>query len=448
MSSIAHRELHLSELIGALSHALDLTEGLPPGHALRCCWLGMHIGREARMDDAALHTLYYTLLLKDAGCSSNAARLFALYRCDDLLVKRDFKTVDSQSLLELGRFMLGHAGLGEPLRQRLRLMFELSTQGNEVGEDLFRTRCERGADIALKLGFDHDVADGVRCLDEHWNGEGKPQGLRSEAIPLQARIALLAQVIEVFHRAAGAQAALREVRARAGRWFDPSLVAIVEKLAVAPEWWDGLADEGLMARVRDLEPQGCVQLADDARMDAIAEAFAQVIDAKSPFTFGHSSRVAVYTEALAEAVGLSDARRRWLRRAALLHDIGKLGVSNAVLDKPGKLNDAEWAAMRMHPVHTETILSKLPIFADLASVAAAHHERPDGRGYPKGLGDAEITLETRLITLADVFDALTAQRPYREAMPIAQALEIMQSECGSALDGDLFPNVRCFCAAN
>ncbi|HES76136.1 MAG TPA: HD domain-containing protein [bacterium] len=436
--------LHLSELIGALSHALDMTEGLPPGHSLRCCWLGMHIGIEAGMGISELQTLYYTLLLKDAGCSSNAARLFELYRCDDLIVKRDFKSVNSQSIMELGRFMIGHVGLGESLRERLKLMFDLTRQGDDIGEDLFRTRCERGADIALKLGFDEHVAHGVRCLDEHWNGQGKPAGIKTEAIPMQSRIALLAQVIEVFHAASGVEAALREVRARSGSWFDPALVSIVERLAVMPEWWAGLQHGGLMARVRDIEPQACAQLADEERLDAIAEAFAQIIDAKSPFTFGHSTRVAVFTDILAEAVGLDTTRRNWLRRGALLHDIGKLGVSNAVLDKPGKLTEKEWVVMRMHPVHTESILSKLPMFADLAEMSAAHHERLDGQGYPKGLRDQDICLETRLITLADIFDALTAQRPYREAMPIEQALSIMSLECGSAIDGDLFRHVQTF----
>lgn len=445
MHTVQPVRLYLSDLIGALSHALDLTEGLPPGHALRCCWLGMHIGKEAGMSDVDLHALYYTLLLKDAGCSSNAARLFELYRCDDRIVKRDFKQVDSQSLVELGRFMMGHVGLGEPMRDRLRMMFDLTRQGEDIAEELFRTRCERGADIALKLGFDEQVAAGVRCLDEHWNGRGKPAGIVGEDIPLNARIALLSQVIEVFHAAGGPPAALREVRRRSGQWFDPSLAEIVERLSRDPTWWSGLQEEGLSQRIRDIEPEARVQLADADRLDGIAEAFAWIIDAKSPFTFGHSSRVAAYTDALAEAVGLDETHRRWLKRGALLHDIGKLGVSNAVLDKPGRLNEAEWAAMRMHPVHTDNILAKLPMFADLAKVSAAHHERLDGKGYPWGLSDVDIVMETRLITLADIFDALTAQRPYRSAMPIGRALDIMAEERDTAIDGGLFSHLLEIC---
>jgi HD-GYP domain-containing protein (c-di-GMP phosphodiesterase class II) len=127
-------------------------------------------------------------------------------------------------------------------------------------------------------------------------------------------------------------------------------------------------------------------------------------------------------------------RVRWLRRGGLLHDLGKLGVSNAVLDKPGSLDESEWAMIRRHPEHSETILSRLLPFAELAAIAGAHHERLDGKGYPRGLKGAEIRLETRIITTADIFDALTAERPYRAAMPTEKALEIMQGMVGTAID--------------
>jgi HD-GYP domain-containing protein (c-di-GMP phosphodiesterase class II) len=132
------------------------------------------------------------------------------------------------------------------------------------------------------------------------------------------------------------------------------------------------------------------------------------------------------------------SRRRWLHRAALLHDIGKLGVSNMILDKPGKLDDAEWEVMRTHASHTQEILGRVGVFNDLAPIAAAHHERLDGRGYPLGLMDFQITRETRIITISDFYDALTAERPYRAAMAIDDALGVIRSEIGSAVDQDCF----------
>ena len=145
---------------------------------------------------------------------------------------------------------------------------------------------------------------------------------------------------------------------------------------------------------------------------------------------------------IAEQFGFSEERRRWLKRAALLHDIGKLGVSNSILDKPGKLDPDEWEAMKLHAVYSETILSRIAAFGDLARIAAAHHERLDGKGYPRGLGGDEIALETRIITTADIFDALTAERPYRAAMPVSKALSIMLEMVGTAIDNDCFAALR------
>jgi len=174
--------------------------------------------------------------------------------------------------------------------------------------------------------------------------------------------------------------------------------------------------------------------ADDAYLDDIADAFAQVIDAKSPYTSGHSRRVAGFTELVAEHVGLDAASRRRLKRAALLHDVGKLGVSNTILDKPGKLNDSEWQAMRQHAVHSERILSRIPAFAELAEIGGAHHERLDGKGYPRGIDASAIGLTTRIVSVADVCDALTADRPYRAAMAPDAMLAIMMKDSGTAFD--------------
>ena len=139
---------------------------------------------------------------------------------------------------------------------------------------------------------------------------------------------------------------------------------------------------------------------------------------------------------------LAESRRRWLYLAALLHDIGKLGVSNTILDKPGKLDADEWAAMQMHAADTQTILSRIAAFGDLAPIAGAHHERLDGKGYPHGLKGDQIALETRIITTADIFDALTADRPYRAAMPVTKALAIMTDMVGTAIDADCFAALR------
>lgn len=325
--------LTLSELIGALSHALDITEGQAEGHCVRCCWIGMHVGRAMGLPDETLWELYYTLLLKDLGCSSNAARICELYLTDDLAFKHDFKTVNG-SLPKVLKFVIGHTGLGASLTERFKALAHIMQNGDELAQELIHTRCTRGAEIARQLRFGDGVAAGIHSLDEHWNGGGRPARLKGEAIPVLSRIALLAQVVDVFNVSDGVDAACWEIEDRCGSWFDPAVVSAFRRCAADPAFWEQLSAPGLEAAVFALEPGRFVVPLDEDYLDEIATAFGQVVDAKSPYTAGHSARVALYTEGIAAELGLDQRRRRWLRRAALLHDMGKLGVSNAVLDKP------------------------------------------------------------------------------------------------------------------
>ena len=347
----------------------------------------------------------------------------------------DLKTA-GLSLPSLMNFVIRHTGVKAGLAERFRAIAHAVQNGADIHRELTETRCSRGAQIARQLRFSEDVADGIQALDEHWDGSGQPQGLGGEEIPLYSRIALLAQVVDVFHASAGPQATREEVARRGGRWFDPRIADAFAVLARDPEFWRQLASDDLEQRVLEMEPAQQLQPVDDDYLDDIALAFGQIVDAKSPFTAGHSSRVALIADQLSEQLGLGAAERRWLRRGALLHDLGKLGVSNQILDKPGKLDPSEWAAVQRHALHTEQILGRISAFGVLARVAGAHHEKLDGTGYPRGLDARHIRLETRIITAADIFDALTADRPYRAAMPTAQALQVMRDGVGSSIAAD------------
>ncbi len=428
------RIMRMTDIVSAISYALDLTEGQPPGHCLRCCAIGLSVGKSVGLTQGHLSNLYYTILLKDAGCSSNAARLWELYGGDDREIKNDFKTTDSQSLAQMAKFILRHAGPGEALKQRLKRVLHITYRGRDLATELVRSRCERGADIARQCGFNDAVALGIQSLDEHWNGNGRPNGLHGITIPIEARIALLAQVADVFHSVGGPERALKEIQGRAGTWFDPELVAAFKILARRPGFWQPLVSPNIEEHVRRLEPETHVVFVDENRLDTIANAFAQVVDAKSTFTSGHSHRVAAYADTIALHKGLAPNRRRWLKRGALLHDVGKLGVSNSILDKPGRLTEREWISVRAHARLSEDIIGRIAALADIAPIAGAHHERLDGKGYPRGLASDAIGLETRIITVADIFDALTAQRPYRDAMPLQQALAVMTEMRGTAID--------------
>ena len=437
----AGQSVSLAELVGAFSYALDITEGQPAGHATRCCWIGSHIGRAIGLSPQDRDDLYFALLLKDLGCSSNAARICELYQADDRAFKQGYKTVGT-SLAATIHFIASRTATAAPLHRRAAAIGTILRHGDDIAQELIVSRCTRGADIARSLRFGDGVTSGIYHLDEHYDGSGRPGHLRGEAIPLASRIALLAQVADVFHTHAGPAAALDEVERRSGSWLDPALVRAFVTVAADPGFWSTLSSPYLDTRLLALTPREHRRTVDDDYLDSIAAAFGAVIDTKSPFTAGHSGRVADVATRIAVEMDVLPARRRWLHRAALLHDVGKLGVSNSILDKPGRLDEREWVEMRDHAVHTQAILGRIGVLADLAPIAAAHHERLDGSGYPLGLRDDQIRRETRIITICDYYDALTSDRPYRAAMSVDAAMAIIGSEVGAAIDGDCFEALR------
>ena len=430
--------LRLSEVVAAMTYALDLTEGQPEGHALRGCLIGMAVGTELGLGTQALSDLYYALLLKDLGCSSNAAKLGYIFGADDFQVKRAFKRVNLDNLKEGTPFVLANAGSAAPLHRRLKHVLDVSLGRHGGHTALTQVRCERGADIARQMGFSEGTAAAIRALDEHWNGNGHPYKLAGEAIPLLGRILCLAQTAEVFYTGDGPAAAWQVALARSGSWFDPEVVTAFGRAQARPGFLATLEHTGLETRVKRLEPREKVLPTDDEQLDLIAEAFARVIDAKSPWTYRHSERVRQFALGAAGqllgSAAFSGAQLRRLSRAALLHDIGKLGVSNLVLDKQGKLTDAEFAAIKRHPAYSELILSRVGPFRELAALAGAHHERLDGRGYYRAVPATTLALEVRVLSVADQFEALTAARPYRVGLSPETALEILYRDAGSGVD--------------
>ncbi len=437
--------VRFSEVVASFTYALDMTEGQPPGHCLRACRIGMEIGHVLNLSRQDLWNLYYAILLKDAGCSSNAARLFELYAADDRTTKKNFKTVDTDSLLQVARFVFSNTAMGHPLREKIGKIVNLAVHGEDLATEMFMARCERGAHIATEMGFNDDIAQAIRCLDEHWNGKGRPRGLKKEEIPLFSRIALLAQVADVFSYDGTPGKALQEIRKRSGSWFDPEIVDAFSRVAGSSRLWEEPASERLENQVMELEPMEFSQPADADRLDRVARAFGKIIDAKSPYTYGHSQRVGDFTYAMARGLGLTQPHSRWVRRGGFLHDLGKLGISNTILDKPGRLSGEEYELVKNHARYTEEILIRIGVFKTLSFIAGAHHERLDGGGYPRGLRAETIPVETRIISIADIFDALTEDRPYRKALSDDQAFSIMQDMRDKALDSrilDLFMDWR------
>ncbi len=431
-------DLRLSEVIAALSAALDVTEGQPAGHARRTCLIGMRLAEVIGLGPGLRSSLFYALLLKDAGCSTNASKVAELYGADDRAVKLDRKTTDHLSTVDNVRHLVRNVAPGAGPLAKGRQLVALARQANEASHTLLQMRCERGADIARMIDLDEDTAAAIRSLDEHWDGGGYPYHLEGEAIPLLGRVLCLAQTVEVFLARDGVQAAMDVARHRRGTWFDPELVDALLTLEGDTALWEALSDGDASSALIAHEPRDRVERADDERLDRIAEAFARVIDAKSPYTARHSEGVARIAVDVGRRLGFDAVALRDLRRAGLLHDIGKLGVSSRILDKPGRLDEQEWQAMRRHPELTYRILRPVTAFAGLAADAAAHHEKLDGSGYHLGSTAAALSPAARVLAVADIAEALGADRPYRAALAPDEVLAIMRRDAGTALCPEAF----------
>ncbi len=438
--------ISLAEILSALSFALDLTEGAVPGHALRSCLIGMRLAEELDLPSERMADLYYALLLKDVGCSSNAARLCQIIGGgDERRVKAGVKLEDwtrpDRPKLSTLQLLWNTVEPDAGALKRTMGIVRIGMTQHRNNEEMIKLRCDRGAQILRKVGLGETAAEAVRGLDEHWDGSGYPERRIGDAIPLEARILAVAQHLDVFATERGTETAIEVLEERSGRWFDPELVRIAKHLdKYGILWCNAVAatpEADARQAVLDLAPES-VGLLKAADVDLICEAFADVVDAKSSFTFEHSLGVADAAVGIAKGLGLSEQRVQLVKRAALLHDIGKLRVPNSILDKPASLSAEEWSIMQEHPRLTREILSRVKSFAELAFIAGAHHERLDGSGYPDKLVARELPLEARIISVADGFSALTQSRPYRAGLPTDEVIEIMSRGVPRKLDSDCF----------
>jgi len=417
---VSSSNISLAEIISALSFALDLTDGAMPGHALRTCVLGMRLGEGLFLPAARMSNLYYALLLKDVGCSSNLD-----HRCEILGYEKHLKpanTPERKGEPALSMFTLlwntGHRS-HSPLRRAADLL-HLGFATRRKNESIVSLRCDRGARILRKLGLGDGVAEAVRGVDEHWDGSGFPAHRTRHHIPLESRIISIAQFLDVYAFEHGREAAIRVLGERSERWFDPKIARMALQLHRQGTLWryasHATPEIETRAAVLDFAPAEMSSLkAGD--IDLICEAFSDVVDA---------------------VLGLTKERTRLVHRAALLHDLGKLRVPNSILDKPYSLAPEEWRVVREHPSLTREILSRIGPFAELAAIAGAHHEKLDGSGYPNGLKAPDLPVEARIVTIADVYGAMTEDRPYRPGLTPRQALHNISREVPQRLDSNCF----------
>jgi HD-GYP domain-containing protein (c-di-GMP phosphodiesterase class II) len=288
--------------------------------------------------------------------------------------------------------------------------------------------------FAAQLGLDDLVQESVAASYERWDGRGWPGDLAGEQIPLSSRICQLAEYVEVAHRCGGTPAAAELASERSGRQFDPALAGLI--VDEGDTLLAGLDTQRSWQTVIGAEPALGPRLS-GAAVDEALEAVADFVDLKSPYTLGHSRAVAALATEAARVLGLAPADVVQLRRAALLHDLGRLGVSNAIWDKPGPLGAGERERIRLYPYLTERILSQSPALGSLVQVAVQHRERLDGSGYPRGLTAAAIGAAARTLAAADAYQTWREPRPHRRELSGSAAAERLRRDARAGrLDPD------------
>jgi HD-GYP domain-containing protein (c-di-GMP phosphodiesterase class II) len=424
-------DLRLAELVAALSLGVDLGFGQPMEHVLRQCLIGLRLAERLGLDEQARAVVYYTALLTNVGCHSDAHEQ-AKWFGDDIALKSGKYT--HQPGLRGAAASMRLLGAGRPPLHRFRVGLEFLISGRRELDGMIASHAKLAQTLAQQLGLPDAVRKAVGSSYEQWDGRGWPGNLAGEAVPMAARIAQLAEFVEVAHRVGGSAAAIALARKRSGKQFDPKLAQLL--CARAPEIFDGLELVRAWDAVIEGEPALAVVLSDD-QFDAALLAIANFIDLKSPFTLGHAAAVAELCAGAGARLGLPPAELRTLRRAGLVHDFGRLGVSNSIWDKPAPLAAGEWERVRMHPYVTERMLHQSAALAPLGAIAVQHRERLDGSGYPRAVAGSAISMPARILGAADAYQAMCEPRPYRAARPADEAMRLLRAEVRAGrLDGD------------
>jgi HD-GYP domain-containing protein (c-di-GMP phosphodiesterase class II) len=383
--------VRLAELVAALSLGVDLGFGQPMEHVLRQCLIALRIAERLGLDEAARAGVYYTALLDNVGCHSDAHEQAKWFGDDVALkaLKYDYPLRSPQGMIASIRLL----GSGNPPLHRFRVGLEPVLSGHRDMDDMINHHARITLLLAEQLGLPDTVLRALTSVYEQWNGKGWPGVLSGEEIPIAARVSQLAEYLEVAYRVGGIESVRRLIDERGGKQFDPRLAALV--LAEGDAMLAGLDAVSTWSAVINAEPALAVVLSAD-RFDDALEAIVNFVDLKSPYFLGHARAVADLSAAAAVELGFDGAQVRTIRRAGLVHDFGRLGVSNSIWDKRGALGAGEWERVRLHPHLTERMLHQSQALAPLGAIAVQHRERLDGSGYPRGLSGSSISQPARI----------------------------------------------------
>jgi HD-GYP domain-containing protein (c-di-GMP phosphodiesterase class II) len=420
-------DLRLAGLLAGLSLAADLGMGDEPEKAVRTCLVAVALARRLGLAEEDVADVYYTALLQHVGCTGGAHDLADVFG-DDLAANHAGDLTNFADPRDILRTWLREIAPDAGAVGRLRVLAATARTSRRLDEAVVKADCEVARQAARRLDLPEAVQRAVHESLEWWNGKGGPQGLAGEEIALPARIVTLASKAELFHRVGGIELAADAVRRRSGGYFDPALVeAFVQG---ADEVLAEPADADPWAAVLAAEPAP-VRLVGAVELDRAATVFGELADLKAPFLHGHASGVARLAEGAGRELGVAGKELAGLRCAALLHDLGRVAVPSSIWEKPGRLSAGEWERVRLHAYHSERILSRSEGLAEIAPLAGMHHERLDGSGYHRAATSKTIPMAARVLAAADVFQALTADRPHRPGVAAEQAAGILGEEAAA-----------------
>ncbi len=420
----SRNELRLAELIAALSLAIDLGMGQPMEHFMRACLLAMRLANALNLDEQVRSDVYYLAMLRHLGCTAHADVTAAIFG-DDIAANTWLAGIDQANPVELLRAVFQQIGPGQSLPQRMRQIANVLTTMPRKGPEVFAARCEVGQRLAERLGLSPRVKLALGQVYERWDGKGLPNQVKGETILLSVRVIQVAQDAELFYRLGGKEHALTILRRRAKGMYDAAIVTCF--CQHADSMFEEPGDASLWEAVLAAEP-GAQHAIPEADLESTLHAVADFVDLKSVYTLGHSSGVAALAEEAVRRCGLPEADARAIRYAALLHDLGRIGIPTSIWEKPGSLTETEWERVRLHPYYTERILVRSKGLAALGALAAAHHERIDGSGYHRAMPASLLSMSARILAVADVYHALCEPRPHRPAQAAEAAADELRRQ--------------------
>jgi HD-GYP domain-containing protein (c-di-GMP phosphodiesterase class II) len=431
------RPIRAAELVGALSLATDLGTGQPLEHALRTAVLAVRLGELAGASTKELSDTYYVALLHASGCTSNGHEATQLYG-DDIAHRAAFYLIDPTNPPELLAFYKAHVGVGRSPEVREKLIEDAIANAGPRARDAFVMMCEVAQRFAGWLGLDSDIQAALEYVFARWDGRGFPD-IAADAIPLQMRLLHVARDISLFLSAAGPDEARAVIERRAGAAYDPALAALA--LQSFADILAGLDETRMWECALESEPSPPIFMAGE-RIDAAFAAIAAITGLKSPWLREHPTGVAELAEAAAWRMSLPADSVTLVRRAALAHDLGRVGVSNAIWEKPGPLGFGEWERVRLHPHFTERAFAQSEVLAPIGLLAGSHHERLDGSGYHRGTRGPALDQAARILAAADCYSAMREPRPHRPALDAAAAeAELMREAEEGRLDPEAVDSV-------